>query len=85
MAIDPELYEKVTGRSVGDAERRMGESLAQGVRDRERTEERMSYFRTWIFWGSEGVLIRWLLERWGYFGLLLLALALAGLTWYFLA
>lgn len=85
MAIDPDLYEKVTGRSVGDAERRMGESLAQGVRDRERAEERRSYFRTWIFWGSEGVLIRWLLERWGYFGLLLLVLALAGLTWYFLA
>lgn len=80
MAIDPDLYEKVTGRSPGDAQRRLGESLARHESDKASSQERREYFRTWVFFGSEGVLFHYLIERHGWVGVLICLAVVTGLA-----
>ena len=83
MAIDPDLYEKVTGRSLGEAQSRLGESLARQERDRQRSEEERSYVRTWLLFGWEGVVLHYVLERWGYFAVFAALVVTVFLIWFF--
>lgn len=84
MAIDPDLYEKVTGRSPGDAQRRLGESLAKGVADkakqRERIENMSNMSVRFGLFHPEAYLFRWLIERGGWIGLLGFIVVVAAVT-----
>ena len=82
MAIDPDLYEKVTGRSPGDAQRRLGESLAKGVADRSKQQERLDQMRSMPRIGYKGVLLIWFLQRFGWKGVLALTVVCAAITAY---
>lgn len=82
MAIDPDLYEKVTGRSPGDAQRRLGESLAKGVADRSKQQERLDQMRSMPRIGYKGVLLIWFLQRFGWKGVFALTVVCAAITAY---
>ncbi|HNB59104.1 MAG TPA: hypothetical protein PK308_02245 [Phycisphaerales bacterium] len=73
MAIDPNLYEQVTGRSPDEAQRRLGEALASDTRRKARNEEIKSRTRVpgWI--GGLGILdlswVRTVGETGGWWGI----------------
>ncbi len=81
MAIDPDLYEKVTGRAPGDAQRKLGESLAQRERWRAKAREERETMPRWVgFWNPEFVLLRWALERGEWKALLVFTAIVAAIT-----
>ena len=80
MPIDPDLYEKVTGRTPGDAQRRLGESLASNVKRKARNEElksirQLGFGYGWRHYGW----IRFVIETGGWWGVAFVIVVFVGL------
>ncbi|MBX3386380.1 MAG: hypothetical protein KF768_07405 [Phycisphaeraceae bacterium] len=60
MAIDPDLYEKVSGRKMGEAMNRYGESLAKKTAERKSIESLKEYEANAAWTMSDLMIISWL-------------------------